>query len=71
MNFHKKKVLRFNNNIFFNTIQDGGTETDQQNIDGDGEFLTVKNSSTLATGATTKAANVTGDRTVTRVWINY
>ena len=44
-----------------NTIQDGGTETDQQNIDGDGQFLTVKNSSTLATGATTKAANVTGD----------
>ena len=44
-----------------NTIQDGGTETDQQNIDGNGEFLTVKNSSTLATGATTKAANVTGD----------
>ena len=44
-----------------NTIQDGGTETDQQNIDGNGEFLTVKSSSTLATGATTKAANVTGD----------
>ena len=44
-----------------NTIQDGGTTTDQQNIDGDGEFLTVKSSSTLATGATTKAANVTGD----------
>ena len=72
----KNKVLRFNIFflkilfLFFcysyvsadsNTIQDGGTETDQQNIDGDGQFLTVKNSSTLATGATTKAANVTGD----------
>tara|TARA_Y100000816_G_scaffold95422_1_gene66247 strand:- start:239 stop:2014 length:1776 start_codon:yes stop_codon:yes gene_type:complete len=72
----KNKVLRFNIFLikilflFFcysyvsadsNTIQDGGTETDQQNIDGEGEFLTVKNSSTLATGATTKAANVTGD----------
>ena len=33
-----------------------------QDIDGDGEFLTVKDNSTLATGATTKAANVTGDR---------
>ena len=72
----KNKVLRFNIFflkilfLFFcysyvsadsNTIQDGGTETDQQNIDGDGQFLTVKNSSTLATGANTKAANVTGD----------
>ena len=44
-----------------NTIQDGGTTTDQQNLDGDGEILTVKSNSTLATGATTKAANVTGD----------
>ena len=44
-----------------NTIQDGGTTTDQQNLDGNGEILTVKSNSTLATGATTPAANVTGD----------
>ena len=36
-----------------NTIQDGGTTTDQQNLDGNGEILTIKSNSTLATGATT------------------
>ena len=42
-----------------NTINSNSST--QQDIDGDGEFLTVKDNSTLATGATTKAANVTGD----------
>ena len=42
------------------TLNNGGTTTSQQNIDGNGEFLTVSNNSTLNTGAT-KPANVTED----------
>ena len=68
----KKKFLYFFQ-IFFTililipnqSLADSNTITSdsstQQDIDGDGEFLTVKDNSTLATGATTKAANVTGD----------
>ena len=42
------------------TLDNGGTTTSQQAIDGDDEFLTVTNNSTLNTGAT-KPANITGD----------
>ena len=42
------------------TLNNGGTTTSQQNIDGNGEFLTVSDNSTLNTGAT-KPANVTGN----------
>ena len=68
----KKKFLYFFQ-IFFTililipnqSLADSNTITSdsstQQDIDGDGEFLTVKDNSTLATGATTKAANVTAD----------
>ena len=42
------------------TLNDGGTTTSQQDIDGDDEFLTVTNNSTLNTGAT-KPANITAD----------
>ena len=42
------------------TLNNGGTTTSRQNIDDDGEFLTVSDNSTLNTGAT-KPANVTGD----------
>ena len=42
------------------TLNNGGTTTNQQNIDEEGEFLTVSDNSTLNTGAT-KPANVTGD----------
>jgi len=68
----KKKFLYFFQ-IFFTililipnqSLADSNTITSdsstQEDIDGDGEFLTVKDNSTLATGATTKAANVTGD----------
>ena len=42
------------------TLNNGGTTTSQQAIDGNGEFLTVTNNSTLNTGAT-KPANITGD----------
>ncbi len=42
------------------TLNNGGTTTTRQNIDGNGEFLTVSNNSTLNTGAT-KPANVTED----------
>ena len=42
------------------TLNNGATTTSQQTIDGDDEFLTVTNNSTLNTGAT-KPANVTGD----------
>ena len=42
------------------TLNNGETTTSQQNIDGNGEFLTISNNSTLNTGAT-KPANVTGN----------
>jgi len=42
------------------TLNNGGTTTNQQNIDEEGEFLTVSDNSTLNTGAS-KPANVTGD----------
>ena len=42
------------------TLNNGGTTSSQQNIDGNGEFLTISNNSTLNTGAT-KPANVTGN----------
>ena len=42
------------------TLNDGATTNSQQNIDGNDEFLTVTNNSTLNTGAT-KPANITGD----------
>ncbi len=42
------------------TLNDGATTTSQQNIDGNDEFLTVTNNSTLNTSAT-KPANITGD----------
>ena len=42
------------------TLNNGGTTTSQQAIDGNDEFLTVTNNSTLNTGAT-KPANITGD----------
>ena len=42
------------------TLNNGGTYTNQQNIDNDDEFLTVTNNSTLNTSAT-KPANITGD----------
>ena len=42
------------------TLNNGGTTSSQQAIDGNGEFLTVTNNSTLNTGAT-KPANITGD----------
>ena len=42
------------------TLDDGATTNSQQNIDGDDQFLTVTNNSTLNTGAT-KPANITGD----------
>ena len=42
------------------TLNNGGTTNSQQAIDGNGEFLTVTNNSTLNTGAT-KPANITGD----------
>ena len=40
------------------TLDDGATTNSQQNIDGDDQFLTVTNNSTLNTGAT-KPANIT------------
>ena len=42
------------------TLNDGATTNSQQDIDGNDEFLTVTNNSTLNTGAT-KPANITGD----------
>ena len=42
------------------TLNNGGTTTSQQAIDGNDEFLTVTNNSTLNTSAT-KPANITGD----------
>ena len=42
------------------TLNNGGTTTSQQDIDGNDEFLTVTNNSTLNTSAT-KPANVTGN----------
>ena len=42
------------------TLNNSGTTSSQQNIDGNGEFLTISDNSTLNTGAT-KPANVTGN----------
>ena len=42
------------------TLNNGGTTSSQQAIDGNGEFLTVTNNSTLNTGAT-NPANITAD----------
>ena len=42
------------------TLNNGATTNSQQDVDGNDEFLTVTNNSTLNTGAT-KPANITGD----------
>jgi len=42
------------------TLNNGATTNSQQTVDGNGEFLTVTNNSTLNTGAT-KPANITGN----------
>ncbi len=63
-----KLILFFFNCLFLSqivladsaTLNNGGTTNSQQAIDGNGEFLTVTNNSTLNTGAT-KPANITGD----------